>query len=132
MNDSIVLSKTNALEIHHSPGKGRGVFARQPIPAGTLIERAPVIVVQAGQWEGMERTILFEYFFAWQEHSALALGYGSLYNHAYSPNARYIKMFSEEVIEVFALRDIAMGEEILINYNGDPNDDGGLWFHALP
>jgi SET domain-containing protein len=132
MNDSTVLSKTNALEIRHSPGKGRGVFARQPIPAGALIERAPVIVVQAGQWEGMERTILFEYFFAWQEHSALALGYGSLYNHSYSPNARYMKMFNEDIIEIIALRDIAMGEEILINYHGDPNDDAGLWFHALP
>jgi SET domain-containing protein len=127
-----MLSKTDALEIRHSPGKGRGVFARQTIPAGALIERAPVIVVQAGQWEGMERTILFEYFFAWQKHSALALGYGSLYNHSYSPNARYMKMFNEDIIEIIALRDIAMGEEILINYNGDLNDEAGLWFHALP
>jgi SET domain-containing protein len=132
MNTATLLSATNALEIRHSPGKGRGVFALRPIPAGTLIERAPVLIVRAGQWEGMERTILFDYFFAWQEHSALALGYGSLYNHSYDPNARYMKLFNEEAIEIIALRDIAMGEEILINYNGDPNDNAGLWFHALP
>jgi SET domain-containing protein len=126
MNDIASPGQTNALEIRHSPGKGRGVFARQPIPAGALIERAPVLVVQAGQWEGMESTILFDYFFAWQEHSALALGYGSLYNHSYTPNAHYMKLFNEEVIEITALRDIAMGEEILINYNGDPGDDAGL------
>lgn len=134
MNDSTVGHATSvtALEIHHSPGKGRGVFAGQSIPAGALIERAPVLVIKAGQWEGMERTILFDYFFAWQEHSALAFGYGSLYNHSYTPNARYDKKFGEEVIEIVALREIAAGEEILIHYNGEPDDDAELWFHALP
>jgi SET domain-containing protein len=132
MDHSASLNNCNPLEIRHSPGKGRGVFAGQPIPAGALIERAPVLVIKAGQWEGMERTILFDYFFAWQEHSALAFGYGSLYNHSYTPNARYDKKFSEEVIEIIALREIAAGEEILINYNGEPDDDAELWFHALP
>ena len=34
------------LEIRDDPAKGRGVFARQPIPGGTLIEAAPVIIVK--------------------------------------------------------------------------------------
>lgn len=114
------------------PGKGRGVFAQRQIHGGELIERAPVIVVPAGQWEAMDKTILFEYFFAWGEHSAIALGYGSLYNHSYRPNARYVKLLAEQVIEFYALRDIQPGEEILINYNVDPADDSPLWFHVLP
>jgi SET domain-containing protein len=120
------------LYIAQSPGRGRGVFARQPIPAGTLIEQAPVIVVPTGQWERADKTILFDYFFAWGEHSAIALGYGSLYNHSYQPNARYVKHLAEQRIDFYTLRDIEPGEEILINYNGDPGDDSPLWFHALP
>jgi uncharacterized protein len=120
------------LYIGQSPGKGRGVFAQHPSPAGTRVERAPVLIVPSGQWEMMDKTILFDYYFAWGEHSAIALGYGSLYNHAYTPNARYVKNFSAQQIEFFALRDIAADEEILINYNGDPADVAPLWFHALP
>jgi hypothetical protein len=119
------------LYIDQSPGKGRGVFSDSPIPADALIERAPVIVVPTGQWELMERTVLIDYYFAWQEHSALALGFGSLYNHSYTPNARYRKLFAEQMIEIVALRTIHASEEILINYNGDPQDDSPLWFHPL-
>jgi SET domain-containing protein len=119
------------LSIDHSPGKGRGVFAQTRLLAGTLIERAPVIVVPAGQWEYMDKTVLFDYYFAWGEHSAIALGYGSLYNHSYAPNAGYVKKLQEQVIEFFALRDIEAGEEILVNYNGDPADDSPLWFRVL-
>jgi uncharacterized protein len=118
--------------IAESPGKGRGVFAGQPIPAGALIERAPVIVIPTGQWERVDKTVLFDYFFAWGDHSAIALGYGSLYNHSYQPNARHVKLLAQQIIEFYTLRTIAPGEEILINYNGDPADDSPLWFHALP
>jgi hypothetical protein len=123
---------TPKLYLKDSPGKGRGVFAGEPIPAGALIERVPVVVVPAGQWEQTDKTLLVDYYFAWQEHSALALGYGSLYNHSYQPNARYVRRFAEAQIDFFALRTIAPDEEILINYNGDPTDDAPLWFHALP
>jgi hypothetical protein len=119
------------LYIDQSPGKGRGVFTDSTIPAGAPIERAPVIIIPAGQWENMEGTVLFDYYFAWKEHSALALGLGSLYNHSYNPNARYHKQYAEQVIEIVALRTIHAGEEILINYNGDPQDDSPLWFHPL-
>lgn len=120
------------LTIKPSPGKGRGVFAQQAIPSGALIERAPVIVVPAGQWELMERTILFDYYFAWGKDSALALGYGSLYNHAYTPNAYFVKQFTQQVIDFIALRAIAAGEEILVNYNVDPADMSPLWFRVVP
>jgi SET domain-containing protein len=120
------------LYIAESPGKGRGVFAAERIPAGALIERAPVIVVPTGQWELMHKTILCDFYFAWGEHSAIALGYGSLYNHSYQPNARFVKQLTEQVIEFYALRDIEPDEEILINYNIDPDDDSPLWFHPLP
>ena len=62
----------------------------------------------------------------------MALGYGSLYNHSFKPNARYTKGPAEMAIKFSALRDIAAGEEILINYNGTPEDDSpDLWFKPV-
>jgi SET domain-containing protein len=53
---------------------------------------------------------------------------GSLYNHSYTPNAVYAKQYDQLIITYTALRDIAAGEEILINYNGRPDDLDPLWF----
>ena len=48
------------LEIRDDPTKSRGVFACQPIPGGTLIEAAPVIIVPAEQCPLLDRTILHD------------------------------------------------------------------------
>ncbi|HRW05066.1 MAG TPA: SET domain-containing protein [Caldilineaceae bacterium] len=127
--------------VAESAGKGRGVFAKEQIRAGTTFERAPVIVLPPDEWVYAERTVLFDYCYDWQGGAALALGAGSLFNHSYTPNAIYIKNYNQFVIEYRALRDIAPGEEILINYNGQPDDMDPLWFavtteastpHAMP
>ena len=84
----------NCLEIRNDPAKGRGVFATAPIAAGALIEAAPVIVVPAAQCALLDKTILHDYYFQWDdgpEHEgrgALALGLVSLCNHSPRPNAR--------------------------------------------
>src|SRR5437667_12372475 len=82
------------LEIREDPAKGRGVFARQPIAAGTLIEAAPVIIVPAEQCALLDRTILHDYYFQWDDDSnrsgrgAVPLGLVALCNHSRRPNAR--------------------------------------------
>ena len=120
-----------AVEVKTSGAKGRGVFARRRFNHGDLIERAPVILLPDEQWLEMEKTSLSNYYYNWNEHgSVLALGYGSLYNHSYKPNAVYVKHFSALLIDYVALRDIAEGEEITINYNGHPEDRRPLWFET--
>jgi len=114
-----------------SRGKGRGVFARRLIAAGEIFETAPVIVIPKEQWHDLEKTTFFDYTFEWGpegEDAALALGQGSLYNHSYSPNARYTKRIDDLAIDFSALRQIEPGQEIFVNYNGDPNDRAPLWF----
>ena len=64
------------------------------------------------------------YVFAWagvtkRSYVALALGYGSIYNHSFEPNARYTRVVPD-VLEFHATRTIKTDEEILINYHGDP------------
>lgn len=119
------------LEVRETVSKGRGVFALEPIPAGTLIETSDIVLVPEPDMETLEDSILGNYFFRWgtdDKQGALALGHGSLYNHSYRPNARYVKHFESLTIDFIALRDIAAGEEIKTNYNGDPESRKGLWF----
>ncbi|NJN35358.1 MAG: SET domain-containing protein [Saprospiraceae bacterium] len=110
---------------------GRGVFTGAPIFKGDIIEICPVIVLKSGEKDILDKTTLYDYYFLWgdeQEESALALGFGSLYNHFCPSNADYHMDFEEHTIEVFAVRDIKIGEEITINYHGDPLDDAPTWF----
>lgn len=126
------LRQSDAIEVKRIPGKGRGVFARREISEGEVIERVPVLVLPSELVEDHSvRAGLWEYSFEWgAETVALALGYGSLYNHSYRPNARCdvegdrTKVFS-------ALRTIASGEEITINYNGEPDDRSPVWFEVV-
>jgi len=111
--------------------KGRGVFARRPIAAGETIETAQVIVVPAAQWSSVATTTLYDYIFQWGwdgEDAALAMGYGSFYNHSYAPNARYEKRLESGAIDFVALQDIAQAEEIVVNYNGRPDNREPLSF----
>lgn len=116
------------LYIAESQEKGRGVFAQEIICAGVTFERAPVIVLSPDEWIYVERTVLFNYCYDWQGGAALALGVGSLFNHSYEPNAVYTKEYENATISYTAIREIAVGEEILINYNGRPDDMDALWF----
>jgi uncharacterized protein len=109
-----------SISIRNFPGKGRGVVAERHIPAGATIERPPVLVVPASEAPLIRDTRLAHYYFEWGDdckQAAIALGYGSLYNHSYTPNARYEFRDAEECLEFIALRDIKLGEEITINYN---------------
>lgn len=113
---------------------GRGVFALRPFREGELIEAAPVIAMPQSERKYVKKTKLVEYFFNWGEKKkdpAICLGYGSLYNHSYSPNAKFTNNLDKNTIDFYALRAIQIGEEITINYNGNPNSKSELWFDVL-
>jgi hypothetical protein len=116
------------LRVAESPtGAGRGVFAARDIVVGEEIERCPMLIVEGDQGEALSLGA-DGYVFGWRETStALALGYGSLYNHRYSPNAETLETPDELVIT--ALADIAEGSEIFINYMGTAQE--GVWFDLL-
>ena len=109
------------------------MFAVAPIAKGEIIEASPVIVIPAEQWHHVEPAVLALYIFNFGpagEHAAIALGYGSLYNHSYAPNAEYRKDWEQRLIHFTALRDIAENEEITVNYNGSPGDRREIWFEV--
>lgn len=110
---------------------GRGIFAICNIKMGELIEEAPVIVITITEWKLVRKSILSNYVFRWGEDKAFALGYGSLYNHSYTSNAKYLTHFENQSIDIYARKDIQEGEEITVNYNGDPQDQAPLWFEVI-
>lgn len=110
---------------------GRGVFTAEPIKEGSLIEICPVIILPEEELPIIHNTYLHDYYFLWGEDEkrcAIALGFGSLYNHAYDANAEYILDLDENTIDFYSVRDIEVGEEITVNYNGLPDDPEPVWF----
>lgn len=121
---------------------GRGVYARRNIKKGEIIERCPVIEIPKADVANLKDSLLVTYFFYFgknKERLAIALGFGSIYNHAYKPNATYkingvcsfgIKQ-REKVIDFIALDDIKKDNEITFNYSNYGNlkdKKNPLWF----
>ena len=113
---------------------GRGVFATRDIKTGELIEVSPVLASSKNDWKYLKKTVLYNYCFSWgenYEHTAIALGYGSLYNHSYTPNAKFANNTDNTSIDFYAIADINDGQEITINYNEDSEDNSPLWFEVI-
>lgn len=110
------------------PNGGRGVFAKSVIKKGEIIEVAPILVLEFGEFIDSHWNLLFEYYFWLDDYVVLALGYGSLYNHSATPNCKYEISREEMVIKFTALRDITKDEEILFDYKQGRNTDLPLWF----
>jgi hypothetical protein len=101
--------------------KIRCLFAAKELKKGEVIERCPVILVDIKDEPHLEATALKNYYFEWNsKYNAVALGYGSLYNHSYEANANFSLDFKNKQIVFKAVKDIKEGEEIFINYNGEP------------
>lgn len=121
----------SALYIDKTDEMGRGVFTKQSIPANTIIEISPVIVMNAEERKLLDQTLLHDYIFEWgpgSDQCCMALGYVAVYNHSYSSNCEYEMDFEAAVIKIKTIRNVRPGEELFINYNGDWNNVKPVWF----
>lgn len=119
------------LYIDESSGKGKGVFTKKTIPADTIVEISPVIVMSAEERKLLDQTLLHDYIFEWGPDSAqccMALGYIAVYNHSYQSNCEYEMDFAAKMIRIKTVRKVEAGEELFINYNGDWNNAKPVWF----
>lgn len=120
-----------SLYIDETNEKGRGVFTKKPIPVNTVVEISPVIVMSADERKLLDQTLLHDYIFEWGpngDHCCMALGYISIYNHAYQSNCEYEMDFGNASVRIRTVRMIEAGEELFINYNGDWNNSKKIWF----
>jgi uncharacterized protein len=116
--------QNGAIYVQKVRGMGRGVFASRPFRSGEVIEICPVVllpgITDENQLGGMKN-----YVFLWCESEnvmAIALGYGSLYNHDSKPNAKFTFRVARNEIVFRAVRHITPGEQILIDYGWDEAD----------
>ena len=108
------------LEVRDAGVMGRGVFAVRRIGKGELVEACPVIPLSAADEKRLAGTTLDHYLFAWGEDSegaCLVLGLGSLFNHSAAPNTVACRVEAKARMEFFALRDIAAGEQVFVDYH---------------
>ena len=116
--------------------RGRGVFAARAFKQGEVVEFAPVVpynpLPQPRLPVDLQRIV-----FGWgamiglqRRRPAIALGYGSMYNHANPASLRCQGDRPNKVIRFIALRDIAADEEMTINYNslGTGASEKDTWF----
>lgn len=117
--------------------RGRGVFAERGFNTGEVVETSPVILLQTDY-----RTLPDEmknYVFNWGglcglgTAQALALGYGSLFNHDNPANLRYEADPANLALRFIATRDISPDEELTVNYNSPLGTDDGSanWFSRI-
>ncbi len=121
------------LHITQTPSMGRGVFTSEPVPADTVIEISPVIVMTKEERVYIDKTKLHDYIFEWGDDSSqccMALGLVPMYNHSFKSNCEYIMDFENHLIYIQTVCAVNAGEELTINYNGDWNDEKPLWFKA--
>jgi SET domain-containing protein len=115
--------------------KGRGVFAARAFGAEEVVEECPVVLLRKS-YEALHKELKPMVFY-WDQPEgsastqALALGYGTLYNHSNPANLRYETDREALVIRLIAVRDIHPDEELTINYNADggaATSDDEWWF----
>ena len=126
-----MIQHIDGIFVFESKLHGLGVFCAEDIHNGSLIDICPVIQLNKVDVQSILKTTLNNYYFEWGEalkKGAIALGYGSLYNHSYDANARYEIDIKFSTISIYACKDISAYKEITINYNGRPDDKTKVWF----
>ncbi len=126
ISDKVYINKSKI------PNADRGVFARNEIKKGETIERCPIIEISKNDTAALKDSFLVTYFFYFgknKEKIAVALGFGSIYNHSYKPNAKYEIKPNNKVIEFTAIGAINKDDEITFNYSNGPKEKKKpLWF----
>ena len=121
MKDIVYTRQFACIEVKHTEEMGFGVYATRDFEKGELIERA--YCVKICDHEKDIPVDLKNYTFKYPpcaecdpEFYVLALGYGSIYNHADDNNARFYLSKYPMFFDYMATKNIKEGEEIFINY----------------
>ncbi len=120
-----------SVEVRKTQDKDRGAFALKNFKNGEIVETCPVIRLTPRERKRCKGTVLELYIYPWRStrSGSLVLGYGSIYNHSFEPNADWKQNFKSGTMVYRAIRPIKKGEEITVNYNGEPDDKTPIdWF----
>jgi SET domain-containing protein len=98
---------------------GRGAFALTGIREGDIIERCPALEVTDKDIGG--ELLNYVFYGSTEDRRLIAMGYGMMFNHSSTPNVAYYREDTPTGTElvIYALRNIAEGEEMYYNYGDD-------------
>lgn len=108
-----------AVFIDSSKVAGRGAFALTAIREGDIIERCPALEVTDKDIGG--ELLNYVFYGSAEDRRLIAMGYGMMFNHSSTPNVAYYREDGPTGAElvIYALRNIAEGEEMYYNYGDD-------------
>jgi SET domain-containing protein len=114
------------IEIKQSLIHNQGVFAKEQISEGELIEIAPLLKLE-WRMQYQHDPIIKSYIWPnlscncrdCKVHSPIAympMGYAPLYNHSETPNVSLKFNWAEQTVSFKAMKNIEIGEELFIHY----------------
>jgi hypothetical protein len=115
---------------------GRGVYAARAFEEGDVVETSPAVTLEDSYrcLPSSVQRIVFDWSYLAKSEikHAIALGFGSLYNHSDSPNLTYDADSVMKSIRFVASRKIIPHEHLTINYNQiDEGDERKIsWFET--
>ena len=119
----VSLKRPYKLEIKQTYQKGWGVFATSPIFENEVIEECPLLEIpnKIGQFHP---EAFMDYAFAYPiqnpQLQVLPLGFGCIYNHSDTPNAKWQhNPLDNKIFQFIAIKDINPGEEICTYYGNE-------------
>ena len=116
--DKLIFS--NKIEIRKSPIHGWGVFAKENISSGEILEESYFLIIPMNYNESS--SIFIDYRFNYprsnSKYQVIPFGFCCVYNHSDSPNAMWETDEDNEIFTFFSIKDIKKDEEILTYYGG--------------
>lgn len=118
LKDKLIFS--NKIEARKSSIHGWGIFAKEDINNGEILEENPFLIIPMSQGEAS--SIFIDYRFNYPRNSSkyqvIPFGFSCLYNHSDSPNAMWETDEENNIFVFFSIKEIKKDEEILVYYGG--------------
>ena len=105
-----------------------GVFTRKPIQQYDVIQESPYTTFAEDELENAPTIERYTYgagYLDQVDEVVLGFGFAALFNHSEEPNVAYMLDPVNEVMRHYALDDIDAGEELVIDYGIDEDNDWG-------
>jgi hypothetical protein len=110
-----------ALYVAESPGRGVGVFTRDALKKGVIVERARAVPLDDRQSLLLNSSFLKDYLMHWPpEDDAFVFGYAMLYNHDDEPSVGVTFDVKGTAVVFTTVRPVPAGSELFIHYHVKP------------
>lgn len=109
------------IEMRRSSIHGWGIFAKEFISSGEILEEEPFLIIPMSPNESSSLFIDYRYNFPRtnSKYQVIVFGFSCIYNHSNDPNAKWETDEENNIFIFSATKNIEKDEEILIYYGGD-------------